>query len=79
MTAPRPRKSSELTPLLAIVPSILPKQNRRSHRDELDRLEHELSALLQWQAPTTWREQRRVLWRLTRAARREIRRRQNPQ
>lgn len=63
--------------MLALVPAALPPAPSRAigirKADRLLVLEYELSRFLETSAPGTWREMRRVLWRLIRRARRELR------
>lgn len=68
-----------LTPLLAIMPNlappapIAPLERKRTRVEQLQELERELSDFLRAQAPATWIDMRRTLWRLIRRARRELR------
>lgn len=73
------RGRSELAPLFALIPNLVPPapapplDAKRTKLEHLEHLERELCFLLADSAPVTWREMRRTLWRLIRRARRELR------
>jgi len=72
----RTQGAAALSAVIAtIVPSTAvhaPRPRTGDRFDELDRLARQLSALLEG-APRTWSKSRRTLWRMIRAARREMR------